>query len=147
MELQNDLNVKSGETVRVRCETRGGNPAAIIRWYIDELEMNGSEQKNETEVGNDRRWNSISVIEMNFEKEHNRKLLKCIALHDAYPRKAREESVILNVLFAPIVRLERTENQFDLEADKDELKIRCIADANPAPDVVWRKAGGESIFR
>ena len=25
--------------------------------------------------------------------------------------------------------------------------LRCTAEANPEPDIVWRKAGGESIFR
>jgi hypothetical protein len=25
--------------------------------------------------------------------------------------------------------------------------FRCMAEANPEPDIVWRKAGGESIFR
>ncbi len=53
----------------------------------------------------------------------------------------------LNILYAPEVRLDRAEGGFEFEADVDEVNIRCVADANPEPDIVWRKAGGESIFR
>ena len=56
---------------------------------------------------------------------HNGKLLKCLSLHDAYPRKAREETAELDVQFAPSVSLERNaEDVYDLEADKDSLSIR-----------------------
>ncbi len=60
----------------------------------------------------------------------------------------REESTQLDVQYAPVVKLERNaEDLYDLEADKDSLRIKCRADANPAPKVVWRKAGSaESIF-
>ena len=59
---------------------------------------------------------------------HNGKLLKCLSLHDAYPRKAREETAELDVQFAPSVSLERNaEDVYDLEADKDSLSIRYVA--------------------
>ena len=74
-------------------------------------------------------------------------LLKCLALHEAYSRRAREEVSQLDVLYPPIVRLEKREDLNELEADVDAVRIKCLAEANPKPDVVWRKAGGESIFR
>ena len=80
-------------------------------------------------------------------QEHNGKQLKCVALHEAYTRKVREELTSLDIEYAPLVRLERDQGVYDLEADKDQVRIKCIADANPEPVVIWRKAGGESIFR
>ena len=60
-----------------------------------------------------------------FFLRHNGKLLKCLSLHDAFPRKAREETAELDVHFAPSVSLERNaEDVYDLEADKDSLSIR-----------------------
>ncbi len=37
---------------------------------------------------------------------------------------------------------------YDLEADSDVVRVRCVAEANPPADVIWRKAaGGEAFFR
>ena len=69
-----------------------------------------------------------------------------MAVHDAYSRKSRERSTTLDVMYAPTLRLERQEDQSEFEADADRVEIKCMADANPEPDVVWRKAGGESLF-
>ena len=67
--LQSDLQVTAGKSVRLRCESRGGNPAADIHWYIDdEILTEFSSQKNETEVGDDRKWNAISVLQIVFKK-------------------------------------------------------------------------------
>lgn len=144
---EKDLSVKAGEAARLRCESRGGNPPALLKWFIDDEELPGSDQKNETDIGNSRRWNAIGAIEVTFHKEHHGKRLKCVALHEAYPRRARERATDLDILYAPVVRLDRDEGGYEFEADVDETRIRCVADANPPPDIVWRKAGGESIFR
>ncbi|TRY76871.1 hypothetical protein TCAL_03833 [Tigriopus californicus] len=145
--LDNDLEIKSDTTGSVRCESRGGNPAPILKWYLDEEELNGASQRNESDLANLRRWNAVSIVEITLKQEHNGKYLKCVALHDAYSRRSRDTSVRLNVLYPPRVRLEKSRDLFELEADQDRVQIRCVADANPKPDVVWRKAGGESIFR
>ena len=77
---------------------------------------------------------------MTFICRHNGKLLKCLSLHDAYPRKAREETAELDVQFAPSVSLERNaEDVYDLEADKDSLSIRYCAAVRRQRDQVWSK--------
>ena len=53
----------------------------------------------------------------------------------------------LDILYAPVVRLEKAEGGFEFEANVDEIQLRCTADGNPAPNIFWRKAGGESILR
>ena len=58
----------AGKSVRLRCESRGGNPPAEIYWYIDDELLTESSQKNETEVGDDRKWNAISVLRIVFKK-------------------------------------------------------------------------------
>ena len=53
---------------RLRCESRGGNPPAGLKWFIDDEELGGSSQKNETEVGDNRKWNAVSVIEVSLRR-------------------------------------------------------------------------------
>ena len=56
-----------------------------------------------------------------------------------------EETTTLDVLYAPIVKLEPSKSGFEFEADIDQLQIRCLADSNPPSNIFWRKAGGESM--
>ncbi len=70
--------VSSGESAQLRCESRGGNPPATLRWFVDGEERkvaknkdgreDGEGQRNETEVGSEHRWNAISVVNMKFDK-------------------------------------------------------------------------------
>ncbi len=34
----------------------------------------------------------------------------------------------------------------DLEENKDEVTLRCVADANPPAKIVWRKSGRQEPF-
>ena len=73
--------------------------------------------------------------------------LRCVSKHEAYPRRALEEATRLDILYEPEVRLVKPEGGFQFEANIDEVKIHCVSDGNPKPNVFWRKAGGESILR
>ena len=70
-----------------------------------------------------------------------------MSVHEAYPRRYLEQTTALDILYAPVVRLEKPEGGFEFEANVDEIQLRCAADGNPAPNIFWRKAGGESILR
>ena len=39
--LQKNLQVTAGKVVRLRCESRGGNPPAGLKWFIDEEQLQG----------------------------------------------------------------------------------------------------------
>ena len=45
---------------------------------------------------------------------------------------------------APTIRLIGSP-EIDLEEDKDALILRCVADANPPANIVWRRAGRSEI--
>ncbi len=60
---------RAGEAARVRCESRGGNPPARLRWTLGGEDVTGdARQKNETDLGSDRRWNAVSVVAVTFTK-------------------------------------------------------------------------------
>ena len=79
-ETQAPLEVRAGEEIQLRCESQGGNPAAIIKWYIDNQELDGSIQKNETSIGNERTWNAISIIRVVFQKVEGLKRVRHIII-------------------------------------------------------------------
>ena len=64
------MTVTSDSSAQIRCESRGGNPAAILKWFIDEEELEdiGYDQKNETDVGDKRLWNAVSLLDYTFKK-------------------------------------------------------------------------------
>ena len=70
-----------------------------------------------------------------------------MAFHEAYPRRSLEQAAVLDILFAPVVQLQREHGGHEFEADVDNVEIKCVAEANPKPQVFWRKAGGESILK
>ena len=41
MLFQKSLQVAAGQRARLRCESRGGNPAPLIKWFIDDQELLG----------------------------------------------------------------------------------------------------------
>jgi len=153
-----NLTVKSGEEVDLRCESRGGNPPAVLRWTIVEGDRrrdvdDGNElsaiprTRNETDPSNRRRWDAISEVRTTFAKEQNGRQLRCSALHDAFAGRSRTASATLDVLFPPSLRLERGRGLHQLEADVDSVRVKCTADGNPKPRVRWRKAGADTFFR
>ena len=81
--------------------------------------------RNETEVGDSRRWSSISVISRKFDKSENGKILRCLALHEAFPSRTREVEAKLNVLYAPEIKVERPKGLDRLEADVDSVNVTC----------------------
>ena len=74
------MEIQAGEEIQLRCESQGGNPAPIIKWYIDNQELDGSLQKNETSIGNERTWNAISVIRIIFQKVKLNDIRICLML-------------------------------------------------------------------
>ena len=140
------LSVESGKQETLKCESRGGNPAPLIIWYLDNLEVS-SNQRNETELGSSKRWTVISTLEYTFSRGDNGKVVRCTVHHEALTRKVREQSVLLDIQYPPSIKLERSPDSTEVEDGVDTVVLMCIADGNPKPDIVWRKLGQSSIFR
>ncbi|KAI9551848.1 hypothetical protein GHT06_022184 [Daphnia sinensis] len=137
-----NLTLSAGAEATVRCLSRGGNPAANVKWFLDERELVGHyNQTNTTDIGKVKTWMAVSTLTYTFSKTDHTKLLRCVALHEAYPTKSRESSVTLDIHYAPEVTLVGTPT-VDLEENIDSVSLRCRADANPPATVIWRRVGG-----
>ncbi|XP_045034449.1 kin of IRRE-like protein 3 isoform X6 [Daphnia magna] len=137
-----NLTLSAGAEATVRCLSRGGNPAANVKWFLDQRELVGHyNQTNTTDIGKVKTWMAVSTLTYTFTKTDHSKLLRCVALHEAYPTKSRESSVTLDIHYAPEVTLVGTPT-VDLEENIDSVSLRCRADANPPATVIWRRVGG-----
>ena len=141
-----EISVTAGREQVLVCESRGGNPAPALSWLLGDTLLE-SQQRNET-VGEDgKQWTAISKLVHTFPKEDNGRLLRCSVFHEALTSNVREASLVLDIQYPPSVRLERNANvDSDVEDGLDPFRLRCIADGNPRPDIVWRKLGRTSII-
>jgi Ran GTPase-activating protein 1 len=68
-----------------------------------------------------------------IKREENRHNLTC---HSEHPAGNQADSVILNVLYRPIVNV--TRNRYSV-MEGVELRIPCQVDSNPPATVTWRR--------
>ena len=143
---QRELAVRAGREQVLFCESRGGNPAPALTWSLGDVVL-PSTQRNDSQGEEGRQWTAISKLVYTFTKADNGRQLKCSVFHLALSSKVREASLLLDIQYPPSVRLERNaEEESDVEDGLDPARLRCIADGNPRPDVVWRKLGRTSII-
>ncbi|XP_023232034.1 hemicentin-2-like [Centruroides sculpturatus] len=136
---------RSGDSKRIHCVSRKGNPPAVLKWYIDGVDITSmSNQTNTTDVDKAKTWQAISLLDYTFHKEHNGKSLQCRAYHPAYEKEYLDITVLLEVLYSPIIKLIGNTKE-DIEEGKS-LSLKCEADANPKANIIWRKSGNSGIY-
>ena len=129
------------------CESRGGNPAPVLTWLLDNVAL-PSQQRNESVAEDAKSWTAVSTLVHKFSKSDNKKTVKCSVYHEALTSKVREASLSLDIQYPPSVTLERiADANTEVEDGMDPFILRCLADGNPKPDIVWRKMGQTSIFQ
>ena len=99
-----NISVVAGRVETLRCESRGGNPAPRLTWFINNKEV-GSVQRNQSEFGNLKRWTVVSTLQYRFDRADHQKAVRCSLSHEALTRKVREESVVLDIQYPPSVKL------------------------------------------
>ena len=144
---EKQLSVLSDREQVMTCESRGGNPAPILTWWLGDTKLEAS-QRNESAASPDlKQWTAVSSLVHTFSKLDDGKTVKCSVYHEALTSKVREARLALDVQFPPSVKLERVgETGTEVEDGLDPFRLRCVAEANPAADIVWRKLGQSSIF-
>ncbi|ODM98937.1 Kin of IRRE-like protein 3 [Orchesella cincta] len=140
-----NVTAPNDKRVAVKCTSRYGNPPPYIKWFVGDEEVFGVNQTNKTEDDNPKKWAATSILDYTFHKGLNGKRLRCVAVHEAYPTKSRDTQVLLDVQYGPQVTLEGAP-EGDLEENKDEVTLSCLADANPTATIMWRKIGKTDVY-
>ncbi|XP_054716224.1 synaptogenesis protein syg-1-like [Uloborus diversus] len=139
------FTARANEPKRLHCLARKGNPPATIKWFLNDVELiTNVNQSNMRDVEKRKTWQAVSALDMTFTKEDNHKELKCVAIHDAYDTKAKDITVILEILYPPEISLEGKPKEEIVEGMS--LILKCRADANPKANIIWRKSEHSGIY-
>ncbi|CAL1280843.1 unnamed protein product [Larinioides sclopetarius] len=139
------FTARANEPKRLHCIARKGNPSATLKWFLNDVEITTYvNQTNIRDLEKRKTWQAVSALDMTFTKEDNHKMLKCVAIHDAYDTKAKDITVQLEILYPPEISLEGKPKEEIIEGMS--LILRCRADANPKANIIWRKSGHSGIY-
>ncbi|XP_012343725.1 neural cell adhesion molecule 1-like isoform X2 [Apis florea] len=115
--------------------------------YVGETEVRTLRpQVNSTEIDNPRTWATYSVCEIMADRSRYGQPIRCVAIHPAYdnPTMSSSTEVRFDVRYAPETRLVGVPTG-QLEEGRDQLEIRCLADANPPASILWRRTKSPGV--
>ncbi|CAG0893202.1 unnamed protein product [Cyprideis torosa] len=142
----NNISLREGNPTAVTCISRYGNPAAEVKWFIGNTDIsNHAIHRNASESDSDKTWLATSTLNFTFGREHHLQRLRCVAIHQAYDTKSRESNAVLDMQYAPIIKVVGVPDE-DIEEGVDSLLLRCQVHANPPAKVVWKKISQDGIY-
>ncbi|XP_037123884.1 cell adhesion molecule 2-like isoform X2 [Syngnathus acus] len=125
-----------GESISLTCTTTGSKPAAQLRWFRNDKEVQGT-----TEVTASGKSLTVrSSLRFQVERGDDLVAYTCMVEHVslANPYVTTE---VLEVYYAP--HLEITHSLI-IPQEGQYLKLECVSRGNPRPEsVVWSKDGGD----
>lgn len=120
-------NLKVGDTIKLDCRARGGNPLAQLIWYRNDEQVDYSY----TTVGDKY---SVNVMEFTVEPQENNAIYRCVASSPIMERSIEKE-IKLKVYFGPS-KLSITSVK-DVKAG-EVVSVSCRTEpSNPAAQINW----------
>ncbi|XP_042876698.1 carcinoembryonic antigen-related cell adhesion molecule 5-like, partial [Penaeus japonicus] len=117
------------------CESQGSRPAPVITWFEQGKEVEASRAPTRSS-SSERTTGSLVMVPR--AHDHQKKL-KCQASNPAIAGSAISDEVILNVQYAPVVRLRIGKNLIPGAIKQgSDVYFECEVEANPTPyRIVW----------
>ncbi|XP_059931631.1 cell adhesion molecule 2-like isoform X1 [Gadus macrocephalus] len=124
------------DMVTLTCASAGSKPAATIRWFRNDKEVQGTEEINAT----GKSFMVRSSLQFEVDRRDDGVAYTCSVEHPALERPYQTTEV-LEVHYAP--RLDITASLI-VPQEGQYLKLECVSTGNPIPEpVLWSKDGGE----
>ncbi|KAM9318917.1 cell adhesion molecule 2b [Pholidichthys leucotaenia] len=125
-----------GDVVTLMCTTSGSKPAANIRWFRNDKEVQGTREENAT----GKSFTVRSSLKFKVDRRDDNVAYTCsvehVSLHNPYTT-----TEVLSVHYAP--QLEITHSLI-IPQEGQYFKLECVSIGNPKPEpVLWSKDGGE----
>ncbi|KAF3847459.1 hypothetical protein F7725_020487 [Dissostichus mawsoni] len=125
-----------GDIITLTCSTLGSKPAANIRWFRNDKEVQGSKELNAT----GKSFTVWSSLQFQVDKGEDGVAYTCSVEHVSLSNPYMTTEV-LEVHYAP--RLEISKPKID-PLEGQYFKLECVSIGNPIPEpVLWSKDGGE----
>merc|ERR1719412_2859943 len=119
--------LKEGKMAMVQCISKGGKPAASIKWSQDGQKISeGVETKVET-MEDGKRLITVSTLTFTASRNTSGLKLECEA-ENPVEKESRTVSTIMEVEYPPTVTI-KTDKQVMHEGD--QVRISCSANAQP----------------
>ncbi|XP_049827680.1 neural cell adhesion molecule 1-like isoform X2 [Schistocerca gregaria] len=136
--LERPSVLEAGQTVVLECEAVGSRPEAVISWWRDNYQLDRG--KVETD-GNE----TVVLSRLTFQPlpDDDGHVLRCHAENPRIPASGLEAQLHLNVVYAPVVRLQlgNSLNPDDIK-ENDDVYFECSIRANPKEHrIAWLHDG------
>ncbi|KAG9482160.1 hypothetical protein GDO78_011058 [Eleutherodactylus coqui] len=138
IDVQKDTYVE-GEEVEMNCTAMASKPAAVIRWYKGNQELEGS--KTEVEAMDNKMFRVRSQISVTVLREDDEVPFVCLVDHPAV--KDLETRQYIDVQYKPAVMVSVVYPQ-GLTREGEPLELSCRAVGKPRPEkVTWLRVDDE----
>ncbi|KAI2656066.1 Cell adhesion molecule 2 [Labeo rohita] len=128
---------QEGEDVTLTCTTSGSKPAADIRWFRNDKEVQGQKEVNAT----GRSFTVRSTIHLKVDRTDDGAAYTCVVEHIALGSLPHQVTEVLEVHYPPQVEIVRS---VIVPQEGQYFKLECVSKGNPLPEpVLWTKDGGE----
>ncbi|XP_070547878.1 nephrin-like isoform X2 [Ptychodera flava] len=128
--------LKAGDSLTLLCTSCSSNPAATIRWYRDDEEVQGTNQDMLT----DGLYNgqvTAQEITMVMSQEHHGSQYHCSAFNRMVPNvPAPSQKITLEVQYKPMI-INHELNRKAAASSGEEARLHCQVNSNPSPQVYW----------
>ncbi|XP_049786342.1 hemicentin-2-like [Schistocerca cancellata] len=140
--LERPSVLEAGQTVVLECEAVGSRPEAVISWWRDNYQLDRG--KVETD-GNE----TVVLSRLTFQPlpDDDGHVLRCHAENPRIPASGLEAQLHLNVVYAPVVRLQlgNSLNPDDIK-ENDDVYFECSIRANPKEHrIAWLHDGAPVV--
>lgn len=128
------LSFLAGDMLKLTCISKGGKPAAIIKWKIGIKEVKDRILSSSELESNGFRYTTISTFEIKVDKSYHEQIITCEAQNGA-ENLPQEATVRVMVMYKPIVKIKRAREaggKGEMEREGEKLKLNCEANGNPA---------------
>ncbi|XP_040282149.1 cell adhesion molecule 1 isoform X3 [Bufo bufo] len=138
IDVQKDTYIE-GDEVEMNCTAMASKPAAVIRWYKGNQELEGS--KTEVEAMDNKMFRVRSQISVTVLREDDEVPFVCLVDHPAV--KDLETRQYIDVQYKPVVMVSLVYPQ-GLTREGEPLELSCRAVGKPRPDkVTWVRVDDE----
>ncbi|XP_044138204.1 cell adhesion molecule 1 isoform X2 [Bufo gargarizans] len=138
IDVQKDTYIE-GDEVEMNCTAMASKPAAVIRWYKGNQELEGS--KTEVEAMDNKLFRVRSQISVTILREDDEVPFVCLVDHPAV--KDMETRQYIDVQYKPVVMVSLVYPQ-GLTREGEPLELSCRAVGKPRPEkVTWVRVDDE----
>ncbi|XP_035241851.1 cell adhesion molecule 2-like isoform X4 [Anguilla anguilla] len=126
-----------GDEITLTCVTSGSKPAADIRWFRNEKEVQGAKEVN----ASGKTFTVRSTLQLQVDRNDDGVAYTCRVDHVSLTSSSHQATEVLEVHYAPRVEIIHS---LTFPQEGQYLKLECVSKGNPLPDpVLWTKDGGE----